>query len=169
MNDQNKLLQEGDNYQELKSQASVGDILKMACSFEQTAFTFYSSLTHKVDQRLRPLVQELATEERGHFELFQGLGRHPHTLAHIADLIKTPPSHLRFTNYLQRPPQLAEFASDQAILLYAIGREQAAMEQYSALAEETEGPLQDLFYYLAHEEFEHQQKLQGRYEELVGV
>ena len=161
-----KMIQEGDSYQALKTKTSIAEILETASSFEYTAFIFYSSLQDKIDPSLRPFVQELAEEEKNHFELFQGLSRHPHALAHYADLVKTPPGNHRFTDYV-RPPPPTEFPDNKAIFLYAMGREQTALEQYSALAQATEGPIQDLFYYLAHEEMEHVKKLQKRYEELT--
>ncbi len=163
-----KSIQEGDSYLELKSKTSIGDILKAASSFEQTAFTFYRSLQNQVAPHLRQLVQELANEEQNHYELFQGLIKHPLTLANTAVLVKTPASNQRFNDYLKQPPTLNDFTDDKAILAYAIGREQAAMEQYSTLATETPvGPIQDLFFYLAHEEMVHKEQLETRFQELM--
>ena len=51
---------------------------------------------------------------------------------------------------------------------YAMGREHAAMEQYSALAEEVpDGPIRELFRYLAQEELTHKAELEKLYYELV--
>ncbi len=158
---------EGEGYQALKNKSSMGEILETASSFEYSAHIFYLSLRDKIAPELRNLVIELAAEEKIHFDLFQSLSKHPHTLEHHGDLVEMPPSNHRFSGYLQAP-QLGDFADDKAILHYAMGREQAAMEQYSTLAREApDGPIRDLFYYLAHEELQHKKELEKKYEELL--
>ena len=167
MDTDNIMIQEGDGYQELKAKTSLGEILTIASSFEYNAFIFYTSLQEKVSESLRSLVKELAKEEQAHYELFQGLSKHPHVQEQIAKLVPILPSTDRFSYYTQAPA-LNEFIDDQAILQYAMGREQAAMEQYSSLAKEVlPGPIQDLFYYLAHEEQQHKIELEKRYAELL--
>jgi len=167
MTTENKPIHEGQGYHKLKDKTTVGEILETATAFEQTAFAFYTALKDKVSKRLRPLVQELADEEKRHVELFQGLSQYPEVPAQMAELIKTPPSDHRFSDYIQTP-QLSALPDDQAILQYALGREQAAIEQYSALADETPaGPIQELFRCLAHEELTHKNELEKRYYELV--
>lgn len=167
MNTKKKLIREGEGYQALKGKSTIGEILETASSFERTAFTFYSALREKVSNHLQPLVQELVDEEKHHFELFQGLGKHPHVQNYLAELIDTPTTDEHFSDYIQLP-DLGEFPDAQTIIQYAMGREQAAMEQYSILAKETPpGPLQDLFYYLAHEELQHKKELEKRYYELI--
>lgn len=166
MNTDQKIVQEGDGYQDLKEKSSIGEILEAASSFEYNAFTFYTSLLEQVDESLRSLVRELAAEEQSHYELFQGLSKHPYVQEHIAKLVNIPPSDNRFSDYM-KTPALSEFSDDKAILQYAIGREQAAMEQYSSLAKEAlPGPVQDLFCYLAYEELQHKEELEKRYLEL---
>jgi rubrerythrin len=158
---------EGKGYHKLKEKRTIGDILETATAFEQTAFNFYTALKDKVSKRLRPLVQELADEEQHHIDLFQSLSNNPELENHIADFIEVPPSDHRFSDYILLP-QLDDFMDDQAILQYALGREQAAMAQYATLAEETpSGPIQDLFRFLANEELEHKKELEKRYYELV--
>ena len=45
---------------------------------------------------------------------------------------------------------------DQAVLQYALMREHVAMEQYQSLAETApDGPIKDLFIFLANEETKH--------------
>ncbi|EDN69682.1 conserved hypothetical protein [Beggiatoa sp. PS] len=112
-------------------------------------------------------MQELADEEKCHYELFQNLNRNPQFQDQITVSIKRPPNDHRFSDYIQTP-ELKEPIDDQAILQFALGREQAAMDQYSALAEEApQGPIKDLFRYLAHEELQHKKELEKRYYELV--
>lgn len=167
MSTHKRTTQEGEGYQELKGKTTLQEILHTASQFELTAFTFYDALKDKVGKNLRPLVDELVQEEQRHFTLFQELSKQPDVQAQIADKIRTPRNDHRFSDYIQLP-RLEDFADDQSILQYALGREQAAMEQYSALAADTpSGAIQDLFLYLAQEELEHKQELEKRYYELV--
>ncbi|MDM8558589.1 ferritin family protein [Candidatus Parabeggiatoa sp. HSG14] len=167
MNTEKKSKRESEGYRELTRKTTIGEILETASAFEQTAMNFYTMLKDKVGKNLRPLVEELADEEKRHFELFQDLNKNPQVIDKIKELIVTPPNDHRFSDYIQTP-KLKEFPDDQAILQYALGREQAAMEQYAALAEETPpGALHDLFHYLAQEELTHKNELEKRYYELV--
>ena len=51
---------------------------------------------------------------------------------------------------------------------YALSREDAAARQYGELAQSTpEGPVRDLFLFLAKEEVQHKAELEKRYYELV--
>jgi rubrerythrin len=150
-----------------KDKTTIGEILETAASFEEVAFKFYSDLKNKVSQPLRRLVQELADEEKRHVELFKSISQYPQVPEQMAQLIKTLPSDQHFSDYIKLP-NLNEFSDDKAIIQYAIGREQAAMQQYMSLAEETPpGPIQDLFRYLAHEELRHKRDLEKRYQELL--
>lgn len=154
-------------YQRLKEAQTLGEILNTAMSFENSAREFYRALATKVNKPLRSLVEELAAEEERHYRLFDELSWHPHVRDHISDLIKTPANDHRFSDYIFLP-ELGDFPDDQAILQYALGREHAAMEQYTALAAETPpGPAQDLFRFLAQEELNHKAELEKRYYELV--
>ena len=154
-------------YQKLKEKTTLGEILETASAFEQTAFNFYSALKDKVSNRFRPFVQELANEEQHHLTLFQSLSKHPALHDHIADLIQTPPSDHRFSDYIQLP-ELSDFPDEQDILRYAMGREEAAMEQYTSLAKETPaGPIRDFFRFSTNEELEHKNELEKLYYEFV--
>lgn len=158
---------EGSGYQALKGQSTIDDILKTAMSFEKTAYEFYDNLQTRVSNRLRPLIEELVDEEKRHYALFENLMQNANVQAHIEDKIKTPASDHKFSDYIHAP-KLDDMPDDQSILQYAMGREQAAMEQYSALAEETPaGPIRDLFRFLANEELEHKQELEKRYYDLI--
>ncbi|WP_455212441.1 hypothetical protein [Kaarinaea lacus] len=51
---------------------------------------------------------------------------------------------------------------------FALDREHAAMEQYTALAEETSAdPLKDTFIFLAQQKLEHKKELEKRCYEIV--
>jgi rubrerythrin len=157
----------GSGYHRLKEKQSLGDILETAMSFERTARDFYTALMGRVSKPTRSLVEELAQEEVRHYELFKELAQRPDVKERISEEIRTPPSNHRFSDYIQIP-RLDEFPDEQSILQYALGREQAAMEQYGTLAADTpRGSLQDLFRFLAQEELRHKGELEKRYYELV--
>lgn len=79
----------------------------------------------------------------------------------------TPPNNYKFSDFI-RLPDLGDKPDDQNVLRYALGREQAAMEQYDALANEVPpGPVVQLFRYLANEELEHKRELEKMYYEIV--
>jgi rubrerythrin len=154
-------------YQRLKSHQTLGEVLETAMSFEQSAQEFYTHLLERVSKPLRSLVQELADEEQEHYALFQQLKHNPDVTEHINEHIRTPSSDHRFSNYIHLP-DLGEHPDDQTVLQYALGREHAAMEQYTALAAETPaGPLKDTFAFLAQQELEHKKELEKRYYEIV--
>ncbi len=151
----------------LASKKTLAEILEVAIQFEETARDFYTDLIPKVSKRIRYLVEELAEEEQQHFELFSALLANPEIENQLSQMITTPPSNSRFSDAVQAK-DLGENPDDQSILQYALSREQAAMEQYTSLAEELEaGPIKDLFTYLSHEETEHKNELEKIYYEVV--
>ncbi|MGB1111237.1 MAG: rubrerythrin, partial [Gammaproteobacteria bacterium] len=117
--------------------------------------------------RIRYLVEELAQEEQQHFNLFKELSNKPEVESHIRDEVETPASDHRFSDQIHLP-ELGDNPDDQSILQFALGREHAAMEQYSALAESApKGAIRDLFVFLANEETKHKQELEKVYYEVV--
>ncbi len=158
---------EGRGRDRLKDSKTLGEILQVAMDFERTARNYYQSLSGRVSKPLRALVQDLATEEQRHYDLFAELAASPHARKHIEDRIRTPANDHKFSDYVELP-DLGEQPDDQAVLQYAMGREHAAMEQYAALAEDTpEGPIRDLFSYLSREELAHKAELEKRYYAMV--
>ena len=78
-----------------------------------------------------------------------------------------PASDHKFSDCVHLP-DLGENPDDQAVLQYALMREQAAMEQYQSLADNTAaGPIHNLFRYLANEETRHKNELEKIYYEVV--
>jgi len=151
----------------LRSKTSLQDILEVAMQFEQTARDFYTDLIPKVSKRIRYLVEELAAEEALHYQQFADLMQHPQIEQQLSQRIATPPSNGKFSDAVHAK-DLGENPDDQAILQYALSREQAAMEQYNALTEEVEpGPIKDLFSFLAMEETEHKNELEKIYYDIV--
>jgi len=154
-------------YEKLQSKKSLAEILEVAIEFERTARDFYSGLIPKVSKQLRYLVQELAEEEQRHYDLFSQLKARPDIDKQIEALVDTPASDKRFSDAILLP-DLGEQPDDQAVLQYALGREHAAMEQYRSLAENTaDGPVRELFRFLANEETLHKNHLEKLYYEIV--
>ena len=151
----------------LKACSTLKEVLEQATEFERTARDFYAALTPKVSKRIRYLLEELVVEEQNHYDLFVDLANDEHVLHQIKIEIATPPSDKRFSDCIHLP-DLGDNPDDQTILQYALGREQAAMDQYHSLAENTpEGPLKDVFTFLAQEETEHKNDLEKIYYEVV--
>ncbi|HFD78832.1 MAG TPA: rubrerythrin [Gammaproteobacteria bacterium] len=154
-------------YARIRSKKTLGEILEVATTFEQKAFEFYTALIPKVSKNLRYLVEELAEEEKEHYELFRKLADNPEIENQIQQRIQVPVEDHHFSDYVQLP-DLGEHPDDQAILQYAMGREDAAMKQYRELADSTEpGPIHDLFEYLAYEETMHKRELEKLYYQTV--
>jgi len=154
-------------YEQIRSKKTLQEILAVAMSFEKAARDFYASLAPKVGKNLRYLVEELAEEEQGHYDLFQNLAKNPEVQSRIQEQIQSPVEDHKFSDYVHLP-DLGDQPDDQAVLQYAMGREDAAMKQYRDLARDTEpGPAHDLFEFLANEETQHKQELEKLYYETV--
>lgn len=155
------------SHDKLRQAKTLQEILEVAMSFEEIARDFYADLANRVSKPLRSLVEDLAAEEQVHYDLFRDLMNRDDVHAHFKDKLATPPSDHKFSNYVHLP-NLGDAPDDQDVLRYALERENAAMEQYSALADEVPpGPIADLFRYLAHEELEHKKELEKKYHEVV--
>lgn len=158
---------EGGNHDRLKAMTKLEDVLVTATEFERTARDFYHSLAPKVSKNIRYLVEELAAEEQQHFDLFAGLVGRADLAAVLATEIERPASDRKFSDCVHAP-DLGDAPDDQAVLQYALMREHAAMEQYTALADTTpDGPLKDLFRFLANEETKHKNELEALYYQIV--
>jgi rubrerythrin len=154
-------------YERIRSKKTLQEILTVASSFEESARDFYTDLIPKVSKNFRWLVEELAQEEQGHYDLFTALAARTDLTEQLRAEVDTPLSDGRFSDCIHLP-DLGEHPDDQAVLQYAMGREHIAMEHYRALAEGTEpGPIKDLFEYLANEETKHKQELEKLYYETV--
>jgi len=152
---------------ELRSKTTVGDILRVATRFEETARDFYADLTPKVSKRIRWLVEELAVEEQRHVALFSELAGRADLADQFALERARTAADSRFSDCIHLP-ELGPNPDDQAVLQYAMGREHAAMLHYTELAETSDaGPIQALFRMLADEETQHKVQLEKLYYEVV--
>ena len=128
---------------------------------------FYTGLIPKVGKNFRWLVEELAEEEQGHYDLFANLAQRDGLEETIRAEIARPVTDGRFADAVMTP-DLGEHPDDQAVLQYAMGREHLAMSHYRVLANSTPpGPIQELFAYLANEEARHKEALEKLYYETV--
>ena len=149
--------------QRLQSKTTLKEILEVATEFERTARDFYTDLIPKLHKSIRYLVEELATEEQGHYDLFTQMAARDDLEQQLKAEVERPASDHKFSDCIHLP-DLGEQPDDQAVLQYALRREHAAMEQYHALAQGTEaGPIHDLFLYLANEETKHKNELEKLY------
>jgi rubrerythrin len=155
------------SYEKIKGKKSLREILQVATSFERAARDFYADLAPRVSKNIRWLVLELADEEQRHLDLFTGLAERPDLETQVSRLVDIPASDGRFSDCIHLP-DLGDNPDDQTVLQYALGREHAAMEQYTSLAASTgPGPIKDLFVYLANEETAHKSELEKLYYEVV--
>ena len=151
----------------LLGKTNLGEILAVATSFEASARDFYTDLIPKVSKRIRYLVEELAAEEEDHHRLFRNLAERDDLAQQIQAEVQRTANDSRFSDCIHLP-ELGDQPDDQAVLQYALGREHAAMLHYAELAETTpEGPIRDLFRYLASEETKHKLALEKLYYETI--
>jgi rubrerythrin len=151
----------------LLGKTNLGEILAVATSFEASARDFYTDLIPKVSKRIRYLVEELAAEEQDHHTLFRNLAERNDLAKQIQAEVQRTANDSRFSDCIHLP-ELGDEPDDQAVLQYAMGREHAAMLHYAELAETTpEGPIRDLFRYLASEETKHKLALEKLYYETI--
>jgi len=151
----------------LRGKTTLREVLEVATHFEETARDFYTALIPRVSKRIRYLVEELAAEEQSHFDLFSGMAQRPDVAEQVKAEIQRTATDSKFSDCLHLP-DLGEHPDDQAVLQYAMGREHAAMMHYGELAQSApEGPLRELFTYLASEETKHKLELEKLYYEVV--
>lgn len=151
----------------LRGKTSLKEILEVATHFEESARDFYTALIPKVSKRIRYLVEELAAEEQGHYDLFSALAQRADIAAQVQQEIQRTAADSKFSDCLHLP-DLGDNPDDQAVLQYAMGREHAAMQHYGELAETAPaGPIKDLFVYLASEETKHKLELEKLYYETI--
>ncbi|MBP6733937.1 MAG: ferritin family protein [Chromatiaceae bacterium] len=151
----------------LLGKTNLGEILAVATSFEASARDFYTDLIPKVSKRIRYLVEELAAEEQDHHTLFRNLAERDDLAKQIQAEVQRTANDSRFSDCIHLP-DLGDNPDDQAVLQYAMGREHAALLHYAELAETTpEGPIRDLFHYLASEETKHKLALEKLYYETI--
>ena len=127
-------------YVYIRSMKTLREILEVAISFEKAARDFYRDLIPKVSKNIRYLVEELAEEEQEHFDLFAEMLSHPDVEEALNQRVQVPMEDHRFSDYVH-VPELGDFPDDQEILQYAMGREDAAMNQVTVSLRMKPGPV----------------------------
>ncbi len=151
----------------LRGTTSLQEVLDVANSFEASARDFYTGLIPKVSKRIRYLVEELAEEEQKHFDLLAELSKRSDLVEQVKIRIEKTASDSKFSDCLHLP-NLGDHPDEQAVLQYAMGREHTAMSHYRELSlSAPEGPIRDLFTFLAGEETSHKLELEKLYYETV--
>ncbi|WP_294043408.1 ferritin family protein, partial [Thiolapillus sp.] len=108
--------------EQLEGKKSIAEILDVAISFEKTARDFYRDLAPKVSKNIRWLVEDLAIEEQGHYDLFKSLKSRPDIETHLSSEVATPASDRKFSDAVLLP-DLGDSPDDQEVLRYALYRE----------------------------------------------
>jgi rubrerythrin len=151
------------DFERLKSQSTVSDLISTAIDFEEQAERFYRSLLPRVRPDLWPLVRELADEEHSHHNRLQALVAGDALADVLHQPVDTPVTLTAFEDMLQ-PPDLPHDPTDDDLLDYAIARERVAAEHYAALADLTQNRfMRAVFGYLAEEEVSHLAQLAERW------
>lgn len=151
----------------LASLTTVEEVLETVAEFDREAHSFYTELVPKVSKHIRYIVEDLARAELEHIRMIADLAKSPDMRDHLKDAILRPEADRRFSDAIQAP-ELGDNPDDQAVLQYALSREQIAIEEYSELAANTPpGPLHEVFSFLANEESKHKSELEALYYEIV--
>jgi rubrerythrin len=155
--------------QPLLASMTVGEVLQTAMTFELNAARLYRTLAETVRLEVRPLVEELATEETEHHRLLRQLSQNQGMVERLKERIRTPATAQEFRAYVNLP-ELPADPLDDDLLEYAQDRERIAFEHYAHLADVAmPGPLRDLFRFLRDEEGKHAGRLATRWATMFSV
>lgn len=151
----------------LSKMTTVEEVLETVAEFDREAHGFYVDLVPKVSKNIRYIVEDLARSELEHIIRLRELARSEELAGHLKDAILRPEADRKFSDAIQAP-ELGNNPDDQAVLAYALSREQVAIEEYSELAANTPpGPLHEVFTFLANEESKHKSDLEALYYQIV--
>lgn len=151
----------------LSRMTTVGDVLETVAEFDREAHSFYTDLIPKVSKNIRFIVEELARAELAHLQMLRELKANPDVASHMRDAIALPQADHRFSDAVHAP-EMGDNPDDQAVLQYALAREQIAIDEYAELAASTPpGPLHDAFQFLANEERKHKVTIEALYYQIV--
>lgn len=144
---------------------TIDKVLDTAIRLEIQSERMYRDAAETIDTPGgRALLEELAEEEVRHRDMLEGVkasGDHGRIAAGPA------PSDLRVTDYLQDPP-LGPDSTTQDILLFAIKREQNAVELYTRMTQLYKGTTAvTVLQRLVLEEKLHKERLEREYDETV--
>ncbi len=153
--------------QALAKMTTVEEVLETVAEFDREAHSFYVDLVPKVSKNIRYIVEDLARAELDHILRLRDLAKSEDLRDHLMDAIRRPRVDRKFSDAIQAP-ELGENPDDQAVLQYALARQQVAIEEYSELAANTPpGPMHEVFSFLANEESKHKTDLEVLYYQVV--
>ena len=156
-----------EKFDKLHHHASLHEFIDLAIEFEQVAHDFYTDLLPKISKHVRYIVEELIAEEEAHIAQLNELAKRPDLVDILEEEVKDLTVDRKFYDGIHLP-ELGKKPDDQSILQYAMMREFIAMVQYSELAEKApEGPVRDLFRFMASEEIKHKNDLEALYYEII--
>lgn len=144
------------------------EILRQAIRFEEESYALY---THAIQistaADAQAMLEDLAAQELGHKQKLQRL--QAQGVANLVPVVRTTEARdLKLAEVLQAPSELDAEADLQDVLLVAMQREKSTREFYLKLGQLTaEGPVRNLFDFLAEEELKHKQRVESLYEQLV--
>lgn len=143
-----------------ESQRSLGEVVDAVVRFESNAHRFYGSLKAVMGEAVCELAARLAEEKLRNSLLLRDLADSAHAHDHFHDMITVPLSDRRFAGFIQ-VPVVNDQPNCRALLIFALGRERAAADQYAALAQSAPiGPIRDIFRRMADDEMRHTQELE---------
>ena len=141
-------------------QRSLADLIETAMRFELNGHRFYGSLKVVMGEAVCALAATLADEKFRNTLQLRDLVDSAHARDHFQDLIDIPISDRRYASFVQTPV-VNDQPNCRALLIFALGREKAAADQYAALAQTMPiGPIRDMFQRLADDEMRHAQELE---------
>ena len=151
----------------LENLTTVEEVLETVAEFDREAHSFYVDLVPRVSKHIRYIVEDLARARLEQVRMMSDLAKSPDVQSHLNDAIRRPEADRRFSD-AAHAPELDEAPDDQAVLQYALAREQIAIEEYAELAANTPpGPLHEVFAFLANEEVKHKTELEALYYQIV--
>jgi rubrerythrin len=151
----------------LKEMTTVGEVLDTVMEHDMEAHAFYVGLAPSVSKSIRYIVEDLARAELDHVNLLRELAKQEKVAGHLRDAIRRPQADAQFSDAFH-DVDLGDNPDDQAVLQFALAREQEAIEEYAELAAHTPpGLMHEIFAFLANEEAKHKAELEKTYYEIV--
>ena len=146
---------------------SVESVLRRAIQLEEDAANLYTSAAQDTkNSRIRAELEELAEQEWGHKARIEGVLAGDISTA-IRRWKSEPVTDLRLSDHLLGG-SLRPNADYQDVLLFAIQREKAANEFYTAIGEQVDDEtVRQVFDSLAAEELRHKYRLEKLYDDVV--
>jgi len=139
------------------------DIIKFAISREEAAVDAYGDMSEKTTTPgLRELLLDLQSEEENHKKLLEDISEEQIESFKSEEVID-----LKISDYLTEEPP-SEDMTFQDLLILAAKKEQAAVDLYTKLGEDSGNEeLKKLFDFLIEQEKSHKLKLETEYEKHV--